>query len=236
MVWDRMLNDDERRELGGDLPAAYEKYKGTLGIWRAVTKESLPWAVLRTAAGIGLLMDSERAWLELWLRKADPTLPAQRRVEAGQENAAGPDLNVQIRNAIQTHRLVLVHGTGIKLVFWDGRRVAVDWSGSPKLWEFFLTLCENAQRGRQSDWEDFGVPFVQRDTIKHRRSRLGTTPQFPANLNASIVPGEERGTVCMTLASSEIHVRDVGSDGWLVCPRTICPESHPSREPSRNYN
>jgi hypothetical protein len=62
-LWQRVLNDEDRRQLGGDPEKAYRDNRGTVGMWiklRGVTPQR---AIVDVAHEIGFLDDSNYRWL-----------------------------------------------------------------------------------------------------------------------------------------------------------------------------
>ena len=100
------------------------------------------------------------------------------------ESSDDPDEALQL--ALQRADLVVVSSP--RAIYWLGREIPIDWTRRTALWDYFLTLCEQAKAGLPVDASDFGE---HRDPNDHRKqkSRLSRHDSFPIDLAAKIVSG-----------------------------------------------
>lgn len=119
-VWDQLLDGQEREKLGNDLVAAYEQFRGTVGIWLSLHPVWFPRAVIHLARGIGFLSESNYRWLEREISSADPTLSDSNRAAPRPEDS-DDDPGDRIEQARHKHQLLLVGGNGHHRLYWEGK-------------------------------------------------------------------------------------------------------------------
>ena len=61
--WERVLTEDDRQRLGGNLQAAYRERHGTVGMWMWLRAVAQPQAVVDVARALGFLDDATYRWL-----------------------------------------------------------------------------------------------------------------------------------------------------------------------------
>lgn len=128
-LWERVLTDDERQRLGGDVAVAWCRL-GTVGMWQRLRGVSPARAVADGALALGLLDEPSHRWL---LR------------EAGEVH---DDAEAAIQQAVASGALVLVERP--RSAYWDCEAVAVDWDRHGALWDYFWELCRHAKAGGPS--------------------------------------------------------------------------------------
>lgn len=147
-VWERLLNDVQRRELGGDLEIAYRNPHRTAGMWARAHGISAERAVIDLATELEMIPAFDAQWLA-------------RRLNIDRDGYA-PDLDT----AIAAGHLVLC--TNPKRLFWQGEEVQL--SGGRTPWEYFWHLARHRKRGANLDrsvlGDDRGVRYL--DQLKHR--------------------------------------------------------------------
>jgi hypothetical protein len=62
LLWNRVLNNQERQRLGGNFAQAFASL-GTIGMWRKLPRVSRPRAIVDTAHALGLLQETNYHWL-----------------------------------------------------------------------------------------------------------------------------------------------------------------------------
>lgn len=147
MMWKR-LSADERTKLGGHDVSAVEGFASAGDVYRKLHGGSPAEAVVKAAAKLKLIDGDTRAEM----------LGEIYRVEGHRGAGSVPYLDVapehavtEIHNAMAENRLVLVDGSGIHSLIWEGKHIDVEWSKNPRAWEFLWVLALNASRGRAVD-------------------------------------------------------------------------------------
>jgi hypothetical protein len=72
-LWDHCLSEADRQRLGGDLPIAYDRYRGTVGMWVRLRRVSQARAVVDLAHELGFL--NAAAHRSLLGEIGEPTAP-----------------------------------------------------------------------------------------------------------------------------------------------------------------
>ena len=185
-LWHRVLTEEERRRLGGDLEAAYERDRGAVGMWMRLRGVSVPRAVVDVAVRIGFL-DADTGRQLLRALGEEPDDPAEA-VEA----------------AITRGGLVLVEVP--RQAYWDGEPVEIDWARHTSLWELLWELARASKGGGAVD------AFVLRERgggdpkfVTKRKCRLVSAAGFPLSL-ADVVVSAGRGTYRLNLLPPCIRV------------------------------
>ncbi len=163
-VWDR-LAPEERRRLGGDLVAAYDRYGRTVGIWRELRGVSQPRAIIEAAYQVGLTDEATKNWL---LR------------EIGELDSTTDDT---IATAVASGALVLVERG--RAAYWKGDKIGVNWAKHAALWEFFWLLCAQAKIGDGVSHTHFETT-ENRDYPSKTKHRLCKLTGFPHDLGLLI--------------------------------------------------
>jgi hypothetical protein len=166
-LWERCFTSEEQRRLGGDLEQAFRQ-GGAVGMWRRLHGCSLVRATIEVAHALNFLDDGSKRWL---LRQSG-------------EFSDDPDEAIQL--ALRRADLVVVASP--RSIYWLGREIPIDWTRRTALWDYFLTLCEQAKAGLPVDASDFGEHRDQNDHRK-QKSRLSRHEFFPIDLAARIVSG-----------------------------------------------
>ncbi len=73
MLWDRVLTQPQRVQLGGDFEKCFKKL-GTIGMWRELHPVSEPRATIEVARAIGTMDEAHFAWI---LRELGEQPPAE---------------------------------------------------------------------------------------------------------------------------------------------------------------
>jgi len=157
LLWDRVLTQEERQRLGGNLQTLYYQ-QGTAGIWMKLRGVSVERAVLDVAHELDLLSDQRYHWL---LRELG---------EPPYHSGEGLD------QAIASGALVLVERP--RAAYWAGQPMEVDWERRSALWEFFWELCRRAKARQSMDRIDLGES-AHRDIVAKQKYRLRREPGFP---------------------------------------------------------
>lgn len=163
-LWDR-LTPEERRRLGGDLVAAYDRYGRTVGMWKELRGVSQHRAIIEAAYQAGLTDEATKNWLLREIGELDSTTEAT------------------IETAVASGAIVLVERG--RVAYWKGDRIGVSWPKHPALWEFFWLLCAQAKVGD-------GVSHTHFETVENRdypsktKHRLCKLTGFPQDLGLLI--------------------------------------------------
>jgi hypothetical protein len=187
-LWNRVLTERERQQLGGDLEALYRKH-GAAGIWVKLHGVSYERAVVDVAFELNFIDGQTRRWL---LR------------ELG-ELSDDPEETLQA--AIKTSSLVLTDRP--RTVYWKGEPIEVNWARRSALWEFFWSLCQLTKAGKAMDCTDTGESSAP-DAVNKIKHRLVSEPGFPSDLAALIKP-IGRGTQKLHVAPSMIRLLETTS-------------------------
>ena len=205
--------------LPADRTEAAKELSGAGHLWHAVFGHPPNESVIRAAKRLGLIDgEKSRALLKLLYK-------AERRSETLVATLTGMPEQVEqeIEDAAVGHRLVAVHGDTIRLAWWDGQPLDVDWDSQDKAWQFLWTLVKCALRRRHLSRDMLG----QRATVgtaKDQRRRLmdalrdalGSDPLLE-EINTLIRAGNEAGTYRLELKPAEIWARRYDGDtGFLA--------------------
>jgi len=199
LLWDRLLTEPERESLGGDFEACYEKYKGSIGIWRHARNTSKPRAIIQIACGIDLLSEPDYRWLHREISMVDPMSDDE-------------DPGVRVELARKSHLLLVVRGNTTHRVYWRGNLIEADWSGNPKVLNLIWQLGARAKHREPVSWDD--VDRNSQKTIVHQRARL--KKMIPEALDAVIQPGANPGSYKLDLPPEQIHLMQLEPDDWLL--------------------
>jgi hypothetical protein len=182
-LWNRNLNDHDRKRLGGDFEEAY-KSLGTIGIWAKLRGISRRRAAVEVARKVGFITEETQESL----------------LRAVGETSDDPELT--IKKAIATCALVLTERH--REAFWRRKKIAIDWAVRGKPWEFLWELSGHAKQGQPLDLFDF-EQRVKPGYIAKLKSRLLGLPGFPQALGAHIKPAG-RGAVKLDLPPADIRL------------------------------
>lgn len=120
----------------------------------------------------------DRAIIDLTRLLSDVTAAAEWMLrETGEEIES-------VEIAVRRFRLVVVESP--REVYWDGVLIPIDWNRRSALWDYFDTLCRQAQMGQSADASHFGLR-VRRKTLTNRKFQLLHVPGFPSGLGDQIV-------------------------------------------------
>lgn len=182
LVWERLLTATDRARLGGDVEVAIRKYT-TVGMWRTLRLVSRARAVIDLSRLLNFIDEGTQQWLLRETREVDD--PADVLARA-------------------VDRIPLVLRESPRAAFWRGKRVPIDWDRNSALWNYVITLCEQAIQGQSLDASHFGERRKKDNHIKLKH-RLTAHPQFPVDLGDLIVAvggGQQR----LQLPPSEIRI------------------------------
>jgi hypothetical protein len=182
-MWERVLTDEDRKDLGGDLGAALEKYRGTAGMWMHVRGVSFPRAVIDVAVSLNLMDEQTHRWL---LREL---------------NEKTEPLDVVVAAAVKAGKLVVTERP--RQVFWDGSLIEFAWGKHDVPWKYIWELCRLAMTGQSLDRKAFGD--VEINYLAKLKSRLTCAEGFPSTLAEMIVP-DGPGTQKLTLPKERIKI------------------------------
>lgn len=147
-VWERLLNEEQRHQLGDDFDNAYRNPYRTAGMWALAHGLSAERAVIDLATELQMIPNFDAQWLA-------------RRLNIDRDGHS-PDLE----NAIEAGHLVLC--TNPKRLFWDGSPVKL--LGGNRPWEYFWQLTLHRKHGAILDravlGDNLGVRYL--DQMKCR--------------------------------------------------------------------
>lgn len=166
LLWNRVLTPAERGQLGDDLGRAWSR-SGTAGMWQRLRGGSRGRAVVDVARALDLVSAKTQRWLlrELGERHDDPECTFAEALAAG--------------------GLVLVETP--RAVYWEGRRVPIDWGRRNALWDFMWELARHAKKGLPIDRETFSS--ARDDAVVNKlKNYLLRQRGFPRSLAEHLVP------------------------------------------------
>lgn len=190
-LWHRVLTEEDRRRLGGDLEEAYARHKGAVGMWVKLRGVTVPRAVVAVAIAIGFL-DAGTGQALLRALGEDPDDPA-----------------AAVEAAVAGGGLVLVEVS--RQVYWEGKLVEIDWGRHTTWWALLWELCRASKAGAAADEYTLrgGSSKDPKFLTKHKY-RLVTAAGFPLSLADLVVPAG-RGTYRLALPSARIRVFERGA-------------------------
>jgi hypothetical protein len=183
MLWDRVLTEAERRELGGDCVSAWQKY-GTVEMYARLHGVTSRRAVADAARALNFIDEVTYQWMVRELG------------EMPEENQEA------IRRAAAVVPLVVVDSRDPE-VYWEGKRVDVAWDADSVLWVYFVLLAGRAQAGLGLDQTDF-PNANDPEIVSKRKNRLTKDCRFPAGLGERIVTA--RNGQRLNLQPSQIRI------------------------------
>jgi hypothetical protein len=166
-LWERCFTVAECDRLGGDFKAAYRQ-GGAVGMWMRLHGCSDVRATIEVARLLNFLDDPTAHWL---LR------------ETG-EITDDPEEALEL--ALQRADLVIVSSP--RAMYWQKQQIPIDWTRRQALWNYFVTLCEQAKKGLPVDASDFGEHHSPNHHTK-QKSRLTREKGFPLDLAVKIIGG-----------------------------------------------
>lgn len=192
-MWERLLTEQDRKRLGGDLEKAYRAHS-TAGMWMRLRGVSLERAVVDLAYGLGFLTESTRDWLlrELGQRFED----AQRTVD----------------EAIIQSKLVVTEKP--RQAIWNGEPIEIDWDRERALWSLFWELCQKSKRSQPVTREDL-AERMSPSAFSTRKGRLVNHPEFPKTLEG-LVEAKRDGGYQLDLPPQDIRIFLVEEDGKVT--------------------
>jgi hypothetical protein len=198
-VWER-LTDEQREQLGGTLPTAYERL-GTVGMWMTLhNRWSQPRAIIELARELSLIAEADYRWLDRKVAAIDP-IPAIQ-----------DDPEELIERARQQHRLVLVQGGGARRMYWNGEAIDARWEHRSTIWDLLWKLAQSAERRSAVGWDEVVGGRGPR-TLTDRRSKLKGF--VPDSFNALIEP-DHSGGYRLKLQPSEIKLIELPAGEALM--------------------
>lgn len=190
-LWHRVLTAGDRRRLGGDLDAAYTRYRGAVGMWRHLRGVSVPRAVVDVGVRTDFL-DADAGRNLLRLIGEEPEDPQE-----------------ALELAVAAGALVLLAPP--RQAFWAGVEIAIDWERHGRPWAFLDELARAAKAGAALD----AMALRERggrdtDFLKKRKCSLVNADGFPVALADLVMPAG-RGTYRLDLPPARIRVFERGA-------------------------
>jgi hypothetical protein len=174
-LWERHLTVQQRAGLGGDLEAAFLRYR-TAGMWMELHGVSYQRAVIDVAHVLGFFTDQMRDSL---LRALNESLDSDEAVE----------------HAVNAGSFVLVECP--RTVSFGGSQLEIDWERYGSLWEFLWHLARHAKAGRPVDRLVFGEG-AHANIVTDRKSKLSKLTGFPmAIIDRIEVKGNGTQQLCL---------------------------------------
>lgn len=212
-MWER-LDTEERQKLGGNGVADVKGFASAGDVYCKLYGGSPAEAVIKAAARLKLIDGDTRAELlrELY------------RVEGHRGAGSVPFLDVvpehadaELKNAIAANRLVIVEGSGIRCLVWDGEHIDIEWSKNPRAWEFLWEMVLAACRGRAVDRFSFGPetrPLKERlQGLKRALSKCSEIDELSKPL-VSLISQPDKESYRLSVPSDKIWQRRLVGDRW----------------------
>jgi len=216
-LWEK-LSRDERARLGGDVDAAIRDHGSAGALYAAIYGcESPAESVVKAAAKLRLIDGDQRAELlqDIYLVEGHRGAGVVPVLDGLPER-----IETDIKKAKTDYRLVLVEGSGIRWMFWDGQYLDIDWSSQSKAWEFLWELARAASGGIPLDRNC--LASSEKVSIKERSRGLRDALRKSEALKKisksfiELLMSEEKDTYRIDLPKSQIWQRRVTRDGWEV--------------------
>jgi hypothetical protein len=194
-LWHRVLTEEDRRRLGGDLEAAYTRHRGAVGMWMHLRGVSLSRAVVAVAVATGFL-DAGTGQALLRALGEEPDDPA-----------------AAVEMAVAGGGLVLVEVS--RQVYWEGAPVAIDWGNHTAWWSLLWELARASKAGAAVDEYTLrGGSSKDPKFLTKQKSRMVKADGFPLTLADLVVPAG-RGTYRLDLPPARIRVFERGAGDAL---------------------
>lgn len=185
-LWERTLNETERKMLGRSLEQAYREYPSAARMWAKVKQVNYSAAVIDVGELLNFLTTADADWLR----------------REGGELPSNPEEAVQA--AIDRGDLVLLLKE--KILHWGGREYDIPFASHPVLWEFFVQACRHAKKREPVGWDTFGDD-KRENYVTQTKSKLSELAGFPIELIYlfnSVGPKRQR----LDLEPERIHLVD----------------------------
>jgi hypothetical protein len=189
-LWERILSEEDREGLGGDLKGAFKKL-GTAGMWMKLRGVSYGRAVAELARVLGHNDEQTHQWLLRELGETD-------------------DPSKIVERVIASGALVLIQTS--REVHWRGTLINCPWERYRVLWDFFWQLAANAKVGKPLDWMDLGTGNDQQIVAKRKSRLLDPKNGVPADLGDRIVR-VGKGTIRLDVPAADIRLFEQSSSG-----------------------
>lgn len=160
-LWERRLNETERKMLGRSLEHAYREYPSAARMWAKAKRVNYSAAVIDVAETLGLLPTADAEWL----RREGGELPS--------------DPEEAVQAAIDRGDLVLLLKQ--RIMHWEGREYDISFAKYPVLWDFLEQACRHAKTCEAIGWDTFGDD-KNVDYITKTKSKLSNLRGFPIGL------------------------------------------------------
>lgn len=183
LYWDQ-LSFGQRERLGGEFVTAFQRFGGTVGLYRKLTGMPSRRAILEVALRIDLLGTRDHARLAVRLNEDDSTLEAR------------------VRYAVQIHSLVLIPEQ--RAFYFDGIRV--DLSARSQEWKLIELLAKKAPSRRLVAPEEIGGEELAKDYLSKMLSRMANRRGFPLGLRDLIESPNKDGRWTLKLDADQICV------------------------------
>lgn len=185
-LWERHLNDTEKKLLGPSFRKAFEQYPGAHKMWLKAKNSNRSVAVIDVAEKLNLITHADAEWL----RREGGELPSD------------PDEAKHV--AIERGDLVL--SLNDKKLYWCGREYEVSFGKNPVLWSFLEIACRKAKVRESIGWDTFGAEKSV-NYVAQTKSKLSKLPGFPIEvIDLFVCDGFKRQR--LNLAPERIHLFD----------------------------
>lgn len=194
-VWSRLLNEEQRRRLGGDLNHV-SQYQRLVDEWATMHGIAEEQAALDLSYKLDHLTQTE---YEFWTTYV-----------SGVEQLGGSRVN----EAICRMGLVLVDQSE-RVAYWRGDIIPITWSQHAAWWEFLWELANISQSNGWLDERCFDDSVTWK-ALRDRKSDLTQHENFPIRLDNAIESRREEHGYRLALAREPIELFRRNGDGRLV--------------------
>jgi hypothetical protein len=212
-MWE-MLNRSEKQKLGGNGVTDAKGFTSAVQVYQAVHGGSPAEAAVKAAERLKFIDINTRAELldeiyELEGHRGAGTVPY---LDLLPEHA-----DHELTNAISDYRLVIVEGSGIRCVYWEGQVIDFDWCEHQKPWEFLWELTRAACRGR--DIDSYCLGFGSRPLKERLQGLKRALKKSPEALSVaepllSLIRSADTETYRLFVSRDQIWQRRLSGDRW----------------------
>jgi len=179
-MWERCFSAEERQELDNDFEHAFTTWR-TVGMWRQVRGGDRYSAAVRIAYSIGRLSRPDHDWLLRLLNEAQ---------------------NSELDRLVASAQLVIVEYP--RQLFWDHKKVEINWETKRAKWNYLMSLVECAIKGEIFD--HFSLSG-EKDAyyLSKIKSQLTSLSDFPGSLADCIEPAG-RGSQRLAIEPAQLMI------------------------------